>query len=1721
MVSGVDYNALQAQAVETGDEQAVTVNTRDLIDKVLSRYAREWTTLRELIQNAADAGATRVKIKIETTPSVKVPTPQADDPATRLRHVMHNHTVSQWVIENDGQRFSSQDWSRLTEIAKGNPDETKIGAFGVGFYSVFDISDKPFVLSGSEALRFYWKGDALFTKRLKLGYMQNTDTTFLLPVRDGDASVPQGRKLLSLCQFLTGSMTFVGLQSIDLWLDEWRMLHLQRTTADSVTLNIPNSISRTTSDGLMQIKSVTQEAVQLEAEWIGALAWTSGQRTGGGVDAVLEPAKKSLFSFFRKGAESQSQSDDKPPLGAKTGNASGGNLTAICSHKNFFHINKASIQTSIPRNLNTEFLRSRKKPPPEKTSLSYLSQSYEERAASKADAASIALKLFSSVVPSTKGYVYIGFATSQTTGLGAHLSIPSIVPTVEREAIDLNSQYIKVWNMELLRVAGIVARISWSSVLANLRQQTSRLPSMAKGKALEVEELQAIVPAVKHLYKEFELLSTRGIVPIGNARVALTDLSFVEELPVIPEAMADAGLIKRLRESGDLQVAQVDDIVWILENSKSTRTPSQLQKLIAFICASARAKTISKREIRALLDSAIATDEEGGSTKTIALSQIKEYVNPDKITPSMPLPPTTIPFKYTKTLSRFDTEALGLEELQPVKWLQWLVVHSDARGRVSTEHDIEKNPSFASNVLRVLSKQWSGLNQEGKTAVTNTLENRTVIPTKMGMKKPSDAYFSSVKLFQDLPVIQELSNVKEPFLAFLGVRRTLEIGVVFDRLMGGASHGEKATTKWSHVDLVKYLVSVWADVPERDRERLRSTPILPAEGLQGTWSDQLFRISELYEPSDSLRRLGLRTLQWPGGYNADNREGKLLHALGLRDAPTYADLVHIIAAAGQSKNTTLRDFALQYYINNYQLKGYDTSMPAENKVAFLPVQGLEDKLSAPSDCFTNERATLLRFDILRSDLHRHALRFGVQSDPPIDRCVQRLIRKPPQSSRQAREIFIYMAQRLGGITRGHADILGGAKIVPVTNKDSSEQGKRPVRHLSPRECFLGDGADLANVFDFVDFGPEASMFLLHCGSKHKPETSEIARALTRGPAKFLQELGVSGYMELLIIVSRAWETLKKDKSLVEAMKQAPFLLASKETASDASPSNHAEEGEDEDSRAKVWHIAKASEVVMIDEIVNYHIFKAHLLAAPQQDEGLETMYLQLGVPELGSLITQRQNTGNVLPNQSAALKLQSIVLERAPLFFYDYQKDSIRYDGKWLEKNLTVRILRRITVRKWLKGLETPHEESKTATLRREESGAYILLITDEYDMWQVSQVLTNLLLHRSKYRDVVVLESLLASSLRSLQQRGFNVEKWLRQKEKENKIAQEAQQKRLQQEQREREERQALERELEAQRGLNPEESGHDVPGQFPESDETKAEKKQEPEGILENIGKRLGFDFGLKPRPTAKTVQKEAVHPPDDFESDSDGPPLSKPPDKPMTPRELDDLVQKAIGSSRPDSSTNVQERPSMHKVEEMHTMCDPKPGMNIVHVGEMLGLRVLIDDAIISSSKEDGHRFMLENREGLEQFATVLHACAAVYRMSSQGVHIFYDASGGTMAFNRSAQNSMFFNYRFFKEHGHLDMVRQGNKADPINSWALTMAHEMAHHIEGSHNTMFQNVMQAINEKHTFRIYEIAKGAQPPTKSSPAPAAFQQPRSPPAAPGSQKQPPEKISYYQKLKR
>lgn len=156
-------------------------------------------------------------------------------------------------------------------------------------------------------------------------------------------------------------------------------------------------------------------------------------------------------------------------------------------------------------------------------------------------------------------------------------------------------------------------------------------------------------------------------------------------------------------------------------------------------------------------------------------------------------------------------------------------------------------------------------------------------------------------------------------------------------------------------------------------------------------------------------------------------------------------------------------------------------------------------------------------------------------------------------------------------------------------------------------CFLGDGGELASLCDFVDFGKEAEMFLLRCGSRHEPTISDLALLLTQQPAKMLHRLGIDRYLEILIKVAHMWDSFKKDRSLIEKMRQAPFLLATKIEAPDEF---NAPEENDEKGGSKQWHLAKASDVVIVDEIGNYNLFKHNVLAAPQQDELLEDMYAQ-------------------------------------------------------------------------------------------------------------------------------------------------------------------------------------------------------------------------------------------------------------------------------------------------------------------------------------------------------------------------------------------------------------------------------------------------------------------------------------------------------------------------------
>lgn len=1390
----IDFDALRAQTLGAGNDEAVTVNTRALIDKVLARYSGEWTTLRELLQNAADASSKHVKIRFETLPSSRVPVPQIADDSIRLRHVLLHHTMKSMTVENDGQIFGPKDWARLKKIAEGNPDETKIGAFGVGFYSVFSDCEEPFVSSGKDALAFYWRGDALYTKSRRLPNDQTSKTTFVLPHRNRDAPVPS---LLSLCRFLASSLTFVGLERIELWLDDWKLMTLNKKNAPDLDVRIPKEVIRKTKEGLMHVDSLTKEAAQLDAEWLKVVEWTPrASQPSSDTAAKSPPSTQSLRSFFTRlapGSSSTALTEKLVREEREKQDRLSEDLMGSASATLFVHVNRATIKTSVSHSFSAELERATKKPPPKNTTVSLLSASYDENAATSASSSgssSGSSKIFDSFVPTNgKGRIFIGFTTNQTTGLNVHISTPSVIPTVERESIDLNNRFVRTWNVELLRVGGIVARIAWSNEMSAIQDKLSRKVEQDGRRNISKDDIDRALPEALYLHTAYNFsettpaaevgnlmeeafwicnqkvtiatLSTRGVMPASRVRLEPEDLSFVDGIPFMPKGLVNAGLVQKLINYGIITETKVADIKSELE-SKAV-SAAQLRQFLAWLLQKVWINEIDAATAHSLLSVTVANDDEGGQGKIIVLAETKAFLNPSRISPDLPVPPYVIPFKFTKDVSKANLELL-FEDLQLVPWLRWIVENVGGRGGLTAEQDITQNAAFASTVLPVLSKQWEGLSSTSRATVIDLLSSRTTIPTKMGMRRPTDAYFPTVKLFDDLPTVT-VHAVKDRVLAALGVRKTIEIGVVFDRLLdpsrtqSSQSQIPNSSAKWSHVDLIKYLASVKQDIPKADIERLRSTKICPAETESLQASKERYLVSELYRPDQAIRKLKLPTLHWPGVYLPESSEGRFLASLGLMPHPSYQDLIKIMADSFEAKDFVLRDYALRYFIDHHQTKGYASFDHSSVPMRYLPIQGSDERVALPKDVFVNERAAILGFDILRRDLQVHALKFGVKQDPPIATCVHRLVAKPPHSKREAREKFGYMAGRASELSNNDEQTLHNAKIVPITVKSKASDrpnddkvGER-IRYIQPNACYLSSGdSRYADIFDYVDFGKEANIFLLRVGSKHEPSIGELARRLVNEPSNLFSVLGDARYLELLRKIGDQWSALKKDKSLVKDMRSSKCLLAYKEIASKRSANEEVDEEEEEESSVKSWDLARAQDIVINDEVNIFRVFKGSLLAAPAE-ESLETLYFSLGSAEIGSLLEERHTLGSPELDQSAALQLQQHLHERMRLYLHDFAADSIKHDHNWIRKNMTVQSVRSISVTSSLKGHNLRHKASKRAVLLTEKP---VLCITNKFDMLEVSQALAPMVLKRVKPGDIVMLETMLESTLSKLSRRGY-----------------------------------------------------------------------------------------------------------------------------------------------------------------------------------------------------------------------------------------------------------------------------------------------------------------------------------------------------------------------------
>lgn len=457
----------------------------------------------------------------------------------------------------------------------------------------------------------------------------------------------------------------------------------------------------------------------------------------------------------------------------------------------------------------------------------------------------------------------------------------------------MHAKHISTWNIELLRVAGLACRISYSLEMDDLRARVSKEP------------MSALIPRAVYVSKQYtasishpstalgekieeafygcskdrsiEILSTKGVKSSKYVRMPAETLSFLGEVPMVPQELATEAVafMVNLHNRGLISELTMTDI----RNGLESRALNE-EELIEFLkwCgAKLEGNELDTASVNNLFDVTVANiDIKPGenSGKILPLGDISAYLNASRINPALPIPPDTIPFSFSKVVSSKQLQMFGWSELSMVRWLRFMTTTPQLQEFTTSEH-------LASQVLGSAAKSWDNLDNSSKEAVVSILTKHPVMPTKMGMRRPEESYFPTVKLFEDLPTVKQFPGSKEKFLQALGVRKTVDLPVVFDRMK---DQGTTKESSWSHGDLIKYFASVINEIPKKDLDRLREAPFLPGEG-SSVQPGQLYKARDLYVPDQAILSLGLTQVKLPFDYKANSREGLFLSRIGLKQWP--------------------------------------------------------------------------------------------------------------------------------------------------------------------------------------------------------------------------------------------------------------------------------------------------------------------------------------------------------------------------------------------------------------------------------------------------------------------------------------------------------------------------------------------------------------------------------------------------------------------------------------------------------------------------------------------------------------------------------------------------------------------------------------------------------------------------------------------------------------------
>ncbi|CAF2099972.1 unnamed protein product [Rotaria magnacalcarata] len=450
---------LRSMAQQNGNEQRVQVNQRLLIDKMLARYSSDFVVFRELIQNSDDAKATSFHFEITCEPlrppatsaKTKITLPSKELTAQNESLLMsntvlkfHNSRITQLRMVNNGIVFEETDWKRVASIAEGNTNVDSVGQFGVGFFTVFSYCDEPIITSGNEYMAFVWRDDiSLTTYRCQLPIeQQSNQTSIILKMKTEyilitEANTDSSENRVKLAKNTAKDTT-------------------KKETVPSIDFN---QLKTYLAKVLSFTKYINEISVKINGDTVFQIKKTK----------VLIPPAQGKAQFKKQSSVHSILNLNRFEESEQTFSITNGPSLTLR------HV-AVDAAVTINEKLHSQIQRTMKKRLPSNIQIQILYASNDLIASRRSRTPPIDsdpnAEILNSLIPlkfengrvSPSGLIFVGLGTHQTTGLGMH-AFSHLIPTIERENIDLQDAYISIWNTELLMSIGQIARLIYERTM--------------------------------------------------------------------------------------------------------------------------------------------------------------------------------------------------------------------------------------------------------------------------------------------------------------------------------------------------------------------------------------------------------------------------------------------------------------------------------------------------------------------------------------------------------------------------------------------------------------------------------------------------------------------------------------------------------------------------------------------------------------------------------------------------------------------------------------------------------------------------------------------------------------------------------------------------------------------------------------------------------------------------------------------------------------------------------------------------------------------------------------------------------------------------------------------------------------------------------------------------------------------------------------------------------